>query len=271
MLTVLKVTIGGVLGIYLLVLAGMFMLQRQLQYFPDHSPRSPESVGLQGVKVIGLTAADGVACDLWVAPAETGKPVILFFHGNAGSVADRADRLRATLSQGFGAAFLSYRGFGPSRAEITEAGLIADADAAYAWLRAQGIAPGQIMVVGESLGTGVAVQLAARHPVGAVALAAPYTSTADVAAAVYPWLPVRLLMRDQFRSDLFIGQITAPILIQHGNADQVVPYRFGQALHALSPPGTQFVTLPGLGHEAIFAPETWAREMAFFAGIASAP
>lgn len=248
----------------------MFTLQRQLQYFPDNSPRSPESVGLQGVKVIALTAADGGTSDLWVAPAQPGKPTVLFFHGNAGSVADRADRLRATLSQGFGAAFLSYRGFGRSTAAITEPGLIADADAAYAWLRAQGIAPGQIMFVGESLGTGVAVQIAARHPVGAVALATPYTSTADVAAAVYPWLPVRLLMRDQFRSDLFIGQITAPILIQHGDADQVVPYRFGQALHALAPPGTQFVTLKGAGHEAIFDPDTWAREMAFFAGISPA-
>ena len=270
MLALLKVVIGGILVLYLLVLAGMFTLQRQLQYFPDTSHRPPESVGLQGVKVIALTAADGVTSDLWVAPAQPGKPTVLFFHGNAGAVADRADRLRATLSQGFGAAFLSYRGFGPSRAEITEPGLIADADAAYAWLRAQGIAPGQIMVVGESLGTGVAVQIAARHPVGAVALAAPYTSTADVAAAVYPWLPVRLLMHDQFRSDLFIGQITAPILIQHGDADVVVPYRFGQALHALAPQGTQFVTLPGLGHEAIFDPKAWARELAFFAGVAAA-
>lgn len=270
MLTLIKLMIGGALGIYLLVLAVMFTVQRQLQYFPDSSLRPPESVDLQEVKVVSLTAADGVTSDLWYAPAQGDKPTILFFHGNAGSVADRAGRLRATLSQGFGAAFLSYRGFGPSCAEITEPGLIADADAAYGWLRAQGIAPGQIMLVGESLGTGVAVQIAARHAVGAVALASPYTSTADVAASVYPWLPVRLLMHDQFRSDLFIGQITAPILIQHGDADVVVPYRFGQALHALAPAGTQFVTLPGLGHEAIFDPGAWARELAFFAAIASA-
>ncbi len=269
-MTVIKVLIGGALVLYLMALGVMFAVQRQLQYFPDRSHRPPESVGLHGVSVITLTADDGVASDLWYAPAQGDRPTILFFHGNAGSVADRAERLRAYLSQGYGAAFLSYRGFGPKPAAITEAGLIADAEAAYAWLVAQGIAGGRIVLVGESLGTGVAVQIAARHPVAAMALAAPYSSTADVAAAVYPWIPVRMLMHDQFRSDLFIGQINAPILIQHGDADQVVPYRFGQKLHSLAPPGATFVTLPGLGHEAIFAPDTWAREMTFFARIDAA-
>ena len=262
---IVKWGLGLALALYLGVLGLMFLAQRQLQYFPDPTDHAPESVGLQGVSVIDLRAADGVASALWYAPAQGQMPVILFFHGNAGSVADRAPRMRAYLSQGYGAAFLSYRGFGPSPAPITEAGLLADAEAAYGWLRAKGIAPVRLIAAGESLGTGVAVQMAARHPFAAVALAAPYTSTADVAAALYPWLPVRLLMQDQFRSDLHIGKITAPILIQHGDADQVVPYRFGRNLHALAGPGAEFVPLKGQGHEAIFAPETFAREMAFFA------
>ena len=265
MLGAVKLLAGLALALYLGLVAVMFLAQRQMQYFPDTSPRSPKSVNLQGVTVIDLVASDGGTSALWYAPARPGKPTILFFHGNAGSVADRADRMRAYLSQGYGAAFLSYRGFGASTTPITEAGLLADAEAAYGWLGSQGIAPDRLIVAGESLGTGIAVQIAARHPIAAVALAAPYSSTADVAAALYPWLPVRLLMKDQFRSDLFIGQITAPILIQHGDADRVVPYRFGQKLYALAGPQAEFVTLPGQGHEAIFSPDTFAREMAFFA------
>lgn len=265
LLTFAKLALGGALALYLAVLAAMFLAQRQMQYFPDHSSQTLESLGLEGVSVVGLVAVDGVSSDLWLAPAKDGRPVVLFFHGNAGSVADRAPRMRAYLSQGFGVAFLSYRGFGPSTAPITEAGLIADAEAAYGWLLAAGIPPERLMLAGESLGTGVAVQLAARHRVAALSLTAPYSSTVDVAAALYPWIPVRLLMKDQFRSDLYIGQIRAPILIQHGDADRVVPFHFGQKLHALAGPRARFVTLPGMGHEAIFDPATWAREMVFFA------
>lgn len=263
----LKLAFTIAVGVYLAVMLGMFAFQRSLQYFPSHQAPAPKAMGLAQVSVIELTAKDGIKSQLWFAPARAGMRTILFFHGNAGEVAGRADHMRAYMQQGYGAAFVSYRGFGASHDKITEAGLMQDAQAGYDWLIAQGVSPRNLIVVGESLGTGVAVQLAAANPVAALALGAPYSSTVDVAAASYPWLPVRLLMLDQFRSDLAIGRITAPILIQHGDADRVIPYRFGQRLFSLAGKQAQFITLKGRGHEALFDSDTWAREMAFFAAL----
>lgn len=267
MFGIVKFAVGGLVAVYLLAVAAMFFAQRQLQYFPSHLGTTPTEAGLPQIQTVDLIAADGGKSLLWYGAAAAGKPTILFFHGNAGEVADRADRLRAYLAQGYGVAFLSYRGFGASHAPITEAGLIADATAGYHWLLAQGIAPAHLIVVGESLGTGVAVQLAATQPVAAVALGAPYSSTLDVAQGRFGWLPVRLLMHDQFRSDLYIPRISVPILIQHGDADRVIPYRYGQRLAGLAGANATLVTLQGRGHEALFTPAFWAREMAFFAAL----
>lgn len=123
------------------------------------------------------------------------------------------------------------------------------------------------MLVGESLGTGVAVQLAAMQKVAAVVLEAPYSSAVDVAAELYWWLPVRSLMRDQFRSIDHIGAVTAPLLVLHGQADTVIPFSQGQKLFNAAPGPKRFVALPGLGHEALFSPATWAREVAFIDGL----
>jgi uncharacterized protein len=252
-------------GIYLLVTLLMVLFQRELQYFPSHAATTPEAAGLAGTRVIPLRAADAVESQLWYAPAAPGKPTVLYFQGNAGDIADRAPRLAYYQAQGLGVAFLSYRGYGSSRARISEAGLIADATAAYVWLIAQGVPAKAVVLVGESLGSGIAVQLAARNPVGALALEAPYTSAADVAAQIYPWLPVRLLMRDQFRSINHIAAVTAPLLIQHGTADAVIPFAFGAALFAAANQPKTFIPLKGLDHQALFSPETWRREVAFFA------
>lgn len=249
--------------LYLLVALAVYALQRRLQYFPATTQTTPAVAGLDGVQVIPLTAADGMATMLWYAPAAAGKPTILYFQGNAGGLAQRAGRFAFYQSQGLGAAFLSYRGYNGSTAAISEPGLIADATAAYDWLAAQGLGPDQIAVVGESLGTGIAVQLAATHPVKAVALEAPYTSTADIAAQIYWWLPVHLLMKDQYRSIDHIAQINAPLLIQHGTADQVIPFASGEQLFAAAAEPKTLLPIAGQGHEALFQPLTWATEAAF--------
>jgi len=258
----------GVIGLYLLVLVAMFVFQRQLQYFPGHRAPNPQDVGLRGVDVIDLPTPDGETVRLWYVPATPGMPTVLYFHGNAGEIADRADRFAAYQAAGLGVAFLSYRGYGGSTGQISESGLITDATAAYDWLIDLNVPPTRIMLVGESLGSGVAVQLAAKHPVGGVALEAPYTSTADVAAQIYLWLPVRLLMKDQFRSIDHIANVAAPLLIQHGDADAAIPYPMGQALFAAANAPKTFETLANQGHEALFQPAVWAREIAFFARLA---
>lgn len=253
--------------LYAAAVSATFLMQRQLQYFPSRADPVPEAVGLTGVTRQTLTSPDGETLVLWFARAPANRPTILYFQGNAGSIADRADRLAFYQAQGFGAAFLSYRGYGGSTGTISEAGLITDALAAYDWLIAQGIPATQIALVGESLGTGVAVQLAAQRPVGAVVLEAPYTAAVDVAARVYPWLPVRLLMKDQFRSTAYIGRITAPLLILHGTADTVIPFALGQSLFAAANDPKTFVPLESQGHESLYDPTTWAQETDFLSKV----
>lgn len=267
MIRVLKITLGLCLGLYVLAVGVMYTTQRSILYYPTHTVATPQLLDLQQVSVIDLTAPDGGTSQLWYAPATANKPTILFFHGNAGQATDRAPRMRAYLSQGYGIAFMSYRGFGESHVQITEAGMILDSQTAYDWLMTQGVPAASLIVVGESLGTGVAVQIAAANPVKAVALGAPYSSTVDVAAARFWWLPVRLLMKDQFRSDRAMPQITAPILIQHGNADTIVPYRFGQKLAGLARSPVTFITLEGRGHEAIFEQDSFDNEINYIEAL----
>lgn len=256
---------------YALVCAAMFLTQRQLQYFPSRLAPTPAAAGFEGVTEVALTAADGTALVLWHSPAPPGAMTLLYLPGNAGEIADRPRRWAAWRAAGLGVAYLSWRGFGGSGGTPTEAGLHQDADAAYDWLLAQGVTPDRLAVVGESLGSGVAVRLAADRPVAALMLEAPYTSTAEVAARRYPWLPVRLLMLDQFRSVDRIGRVTAPILIQHGTADATIPFDLGQALYAAAPEPRSFRAVPGAGHEISSDPATWAAEIAFLRALPPAP
>jgi fermentation-respiration switch protein FrsA (DUF1100 family) len=243
--------------VYAAAVSGLVLFQRDLQYFPTRRDPAPAEAGLTGVTRLELRTMDGETVVLWWSPPARVRPVILFLQGNAGEVADRADRLAHYRARGFGVAFLSYRGYGGSTGRPSETGLIIDAEAAYSFLLAQGIPADRIVLVGESLGTGVAVQLAARNPVGAMVLEAPYTAAVDIAADAYPWVPVRLLMRDQFRSRDHVAGIGAPLLILHGERDAVVPYSHGRALfHRAAEPRT-FRSLGPVGHEALFDPGTW--------------
>jgi uncharacterized protein len=266
-MTFFKLTLFAVAAIYVAAALGMYLMQRQFQYFPTHVAPTPEMVGLDGTQTVSLKTPDGETLDLWYAKAEAGKHTILFFHGNAGEIGDRAARFSFYQSQGFGVAFLSYRGFGGSSGTISETGLIMDALTAYDWLLSQSVPPESIALVGESLGTGVAVQLAAQRPVATIVLEAPYSAAVDVAADIYPWLPVRLLMKDQFRSTDHIQSVTAPIYILHGTMDTVIPLASGRALFAATTAPTRFEELPGAGHEALFDPQTWAKEADFLKSL----
>jgi uncharacterized protein len=245
---------------YLGLCALMYLFQRQLQYFPTQRNPAPQDLGLTGVARLHLPTPDGETLVIWHSPAAAGHPTILFFQGNAGEIADRAGRFAFWQTQGYGVVFVSPRGYGGSTGHITERGLVTDAVAAFDWLMAQGTLPRQVVLIGESLGTGLAVQLAAQRSVGAVVLEAPYSATADVAARLYPWLPVRLLMQDQYRSIDHISRINAPLLILHGTDDRVIPFDLGQRLFDAAKDPKTFVPLPGQGHDALFTPALWQTE-----------
>jgi hypothetical protein len=253
--------------VYAAVAVAMYLMQRQLLYFPSNRGLTPDAVGIAGAQVVGLTTADNERLVGWYANAKRDspvKPTILYFHGNGGEIGNRPQRFRLYQSKGFGVLYLSYRGYGGSTGSPTEMGLINDARAAHDWLIAQGVAPKQIALVGESLGSGVAVQLAAEREVAAVALEAPFTSAVDVGARAYWWLPVRLLMKDRFESINHIASINAPLLVVHGDADEITPVEYGRRLFEAAREPKELLIIPDGGHEAIFDEAAWVAEIDFF-------
>ena len=233
---------------YVGLVAVMYLAQRKLMYFPYAARMAPADADFPQAREVDLKAADGVRILAWTVPPKPGKPVVLYLHGNGGSVAHRVPRFRKLVDDGTGLVALSYRGYGGSDGNPTEDGLIADGRAAYDFARAT-YPDAKIVLWGESLGTGVAVALAGEKDVAAVILEAPFTSTADVAFSAYPFIPVRLLMKDQFRSDDRIGKVKAPVLVMHGARDRVVPFRMGERLFALANEPKQFVRFADGGHE----------------------
>jgi uncharacterized protein len=225
----------GVIAVCLYVglAAVIYFAQRSLMYFPETIHTAPADAGLPEAEEVALTASDGVNVIAWHVPPHDGKPVILYFHGNGGALQYRVERFRKLIADGIGLVALEYRGYGGNGGSPSEQGFIADAEAAYAYAAARYQVP-QLVLWGESLGSGVAVALAAEKPVGRVILEAPFTSAVAVGAGHYWYLPVRLLMKDQFRSDERIGKVTAPLLILHGMHDRVVPYAMGEHLFDLA-------------------------------------
>lgn len=270
-LAFLKLTLVTFGLLYAVALSGIYAFQRDLQYFPSHRDPAPAALGLSGVKTVALATPDGETLVLWLSPASGDRPTILFLHGNAGEIADRTDRFAFYQARGYGVAFLSWRGYGGSTGAPSEAGLLTDAKAAYDHLRARGIPPDRIVLIGESLGTGPAVITAASNPVAAVVLEAPYSAAVDIARRAYPWLPVGLLMKDQYRSRDHIAAINAPLLILHGARDRVIPQGFGKRLFDLAQEPKTFLSLGPVGHDAIYSPETWALETDFIDALPGPP
>jgi fermentation-respiration switch protein FrsA (DUF1100 family) len=207
----------------------------------------PAQAGLPHAEEVTLKSSDGETLIAWHVAPRGDRPVVLYFHGNAGALNLRVHRFAWVIAEGYGLVGLSYRGYGGSTGKPSEEGLIRDARAAYDFAAARYPAK-RLVVWGESLGTAVTVALAAEREVGGVILDAPFTSAADVGAAAYPFAPVRWLMKDSFRSDERIGRITAPLLVLHGERDRIVPIRFAERLFKLAPEPKRMARFPDGNH-----------------------
>jgi fermentation-respiration switch protein FrsA (DUF1100 family) len=247
-MVILKWTLIVVVAGYFGAIVLLYFTQRALMYVPDRFRIPAAAAGLPQAEDVVFETRDGERLVAWYVRPRGDRPVVLYFHGNGGALSGRAERFRVLTADGLGLLAVDYRGYGGSTGSPTEAGLLIDADAAYAFATARYPAA-RIVLWGESLGSGVAVALAARQPVGRVVLEAPYTSTADIAAELYRFAPVRLLMKDQFHSDARIAAVKAPLLVLHGTDDTVVPIRFGERLFALAPEPKHFARFAGGGHE----------------------
>ncbi|WP_332682057.1 alpha/beta hydrolase [Bosea sp. (in: a-proteobacteria)] len=265
---ILKSLLVGGLVAYVAMLGLLYVKQRELLYPRNPARAEIASANLPGVEEVGLTAADGVKLVAWMVPPREGKPVLLYFHGNAGNLASRRARFRSLTQDGTGLFAVNYRGYGGSGGTPSEEGLAQDARAAYAAAVAR-FGAERLVGYGESLGTGVVLKLAAERPLKAVILEAPYLSTAAVAQQLYPYVPVSWLMHDQFRSDRAIGGVKAPLLFLHGVRDGVIPYSQGEALFALANPPKRFVRFPEGSHENLPAHGAVPQIRRFLADVAA--
>ena len=245
---ILKRFLWAALGLYLVVAIGIWSYQRRLIYAPDPTHTAPQALALDGVEERVLATSDGERLVAWWVRAEPGRPTLLYLHGNGGTLARRAERIRFLKARGLGVFMLSWRGYSGSTGSPSEAKNVADARLAYDELIRSGVPAQRIVLYGESLGTGVATQIAAAKPAAGLILDAPFTSITDIGAERYPYLPVRLLLLDRYENERHIRNVHMPVLIIHGEADRTVPVQMGRSVYEAANEPKRIATFPGAGH-----------------------
>ncbi len=242
-------------GLGALLMGGLAGVQRDLIYHPGLGEDDPAKAGVPDMLRVRFQTEDGLTLTSWyAAPAQEDRATLVLFHGNAGSLSHRAGKARQILDAGFGLLMLGYRGFSGNPGRPSEAGLYADARAALAWLRDGGTQSGQTVLYGESLGTGVAVQMAVeRDCAAALVLEAAYTSLpALVPDYLVPGL-ASLLMVDRFDTLSKIGRVRQPTLLVHGGMDGLVPPGMARALAKAARDGVvETAFMPSAGHTDIW-------------------
>lgn len=247
---ILAVTFGAIIVL-------TFVFQRSLLYFPDPTPYTPDMTIAPEMQVVRYATSDGIELTSWYAPAPQYRPTVVLFHGNAGNIAHRAGKARVLIDAGFGVLLAAYRGYGGNAGSPSEDGLLMDGRAALEFFGANGISADRLILMGESLGTGVAVALGSEmasrgHQPAALILEAGYSSMADVAASVYPFLPARLLIRDRFSSIERVSDIHAPLLMVHGTDDEIISRAIGQRLFAAAKDPKELRLIEGAGHNDVW-------------------
>lgn len=240
--------IGGV--IYGMIVFVAWAGQSYLVYKPDPRRVDPATVGVPGLQERWIDTPDGVRLVAWYGRAKTGEPTLLYYHGNGGNLAVRVERIRRFMDKGWGVYMMSYRGYSGSGGEPSEKANVSDAELAYYDLEKVGVGPRDVVIYGESLGTGVATRVALKSPARGLILDAPFTSIVDIGESLYPLLPVGWLLENRYETIKVIGDVRMPLLVVHGEADRIVPVEMGRkvfaaAVHAVP---RHLVTLPGAGH-----------------------
>lgn len=253
-------------GTYLLIVAAIFLAQRWLIY-PAPSQVAPLPAGFER---IALQTADHITLVAAYRRGGPNKPTLVFFHGNGDSWTGAATATSRLAQEGYGVLLAAYRGYSGNPGSPSEHGLYADGRAALAWLEAQGIDKRRLILIGNSLGSGVATQLASEGRPAGLVLISPYTSMGDVAARQYPWLPARALLLDRFDNLAKIGRVDAPVLILHGKDDKLIPS--GQAAQlARASSLAELRIIAGAGHDLAYRPEAQDTQSAWFkAALANA-
>jgi len=261
----------ALIAIFALIVIVGRLLHRYFIYLPDRTRVTPKNAGLAGVEEVVFKAADGTKLIAWYLPARGSKPTLLYFTGNSGNVANRAGKIRTIGADGYGVFMLNYRRYGGSEGRPSEVRIAADAVSAYDCLRGLGVASHDIIAYGESLGTAVATQLSLQRHVDALILEAPFTSIVDVGRLMWKGFPLRLIMKDQYRTIDRIAGVKAPVFILHGGRDAIIPLdQARHVFHAAVEPKT-FTVLPQAGHNDLFDRGAWDKMRNFLMALRPVP
>ncbi|WP_395329851.1 alpha/beta hydrolase [Novosphingobium sp. BL-8H] len=236
--------------LYVAAVLLLFLAQRTMIY---PAPKGPTAVP-PGFEQVMLRTTDGLSLAAAWRPAVPGKRTVLFFHGNGDSLSGAAFATRQLVDAGYGMLLADYRGYSGNPGKPSEQGLILDGEAALGFLKAKGIEPESLVLMGASLGTGVATQLASRHRPAALVLVSPFTSLPDVGAVAMPWAPVRALMLDRFDSLDAMPRVSAPVLVLHARDDRLIPFAQAEALAGAARNG-RFLPFDRHGHQLQYEAE----------------
>ena len=230
------------------VTGAFWALQRRLIYLPDTTPVAVAETWLPGARDVVLRTTDGVELGAWWLPAPAADaPAVLVANGNGGSRDLRAPLARALAEEGLSVLLFDYRGYGGNAGTPSEQGLARDVRAARQWLVDEaGVPPERLLYYGESLGCAVVTELAVEHPPAGLVLRSPFTDLAAVGAVHYPFLPVRLLLRDRFPVREQAAGVGVPVVVVAGGADKVVPRE--QSLAVADAAGATVVEVAGARH-----------------------
>lgn len=234
-----------------LILAGfIFVFQSQFVYYPTRPVTTdPADISLEFENVT-LETKDGVRLSGWFIPHSDARGVLLFCHGNAGNIGHRMESIEIFHRLGLDVFIFDYRGYGQSEGKPSETGTYQDAEAAWRHLtKKRQIEPGRIIIFGRSLGGAVAAWLAQHHTPAALILESSFTSLPDIAATLYPYLPVRLLLRFKYSTAEYLKKIDCPVLIVHSPDDDIMPFSHGQRLFATASEPKSFLEIGGTHNE----------------------
>lgn len=241
--------------------------QRDLLFRVSTLHTAPSDAGLARAKEVAVKTGDGETLIGWFIAPTPGKPFLIYFHGNADTLEKRAARLQRMTVDGAGLLAIEWRGYGGSTGAPSQDGLLKDALAAYEYAVGAGAEPKQIVVVGESLGTGPALWLAGERRVAGIVLDSPYSAIVDVGADRYWMFPVRLIARDPFPAAEWARKIRVPVLAVAGEEDRTIPIRYARKLmEAIAAPKT-FIAVPGAGHVVLGRPEILPQANAWIAEV----
>lgn len=241
------IAISAVTAVVVLVLGAAYVFQRQLVYLPTGGPLPPASDVLPGGRDVTLRTTDGLALGAWFLPVSGARATVLVAPGNGGDRSLRAPLARALADRGLSVLLLDYRGYGGNPGSPSEEGLALDVRAARDFLvREAGVAPDELVYYGESLGVAVVAELATEHPPSAMVLRSPFTELAAVGQRHYPFLPVRLLLRDRFPVAEYVAASETPLTVVYGTADAIVPPELSREVAAKG--GAEVVEVSGAGH-----------------------